>query len=74
MYFVFRSQLDKEVQQEKREDRKRGLADSSMDQGRAKHQKVSSTFDKGKSNPGYNPVQVGRCFSNICGAGFSHYM
>lgn len=53
-----RSQLDKEVQQERREERKRHLADSSEDQGRsAKHPKVTSTF-KGKSNPGYNPVQV----------------
>ncbi|CAG9833090.1 unnamed protein product [Diabrotica balteata] len=48
-----RSQLDKEVQNERREDRKRGLADSS-DQGRTKHIKLGSTF---KSNPGYNPVQ-----------------
>lgn len=53
-----RSQLDKEVQQERREERKRTLADSSEDQGRAKHSKVTSTF-KGKSNSGYNPVQVG---------------
>uniref|UniRef100_A0A6P7FG43 Ubiquitin carboxyl-terminal hydrolase 36 n=1 Tax=Diabrotica virgifera virgifera TaxID=50390 RepID=A0A6P7FG43_DIAVI len=48
-----RSQLDKEVQNERREDRKRGLPDSS-DQGRTKHIKLGSTF---KSNPGYNPVQ-----------------
>lgn len=52
-----RSQLDKEVAQEKREDRKRSFADSSVDQGRVKHPKVSSSYSKNKSNPGYNPVQ-----------------
>ncbi|XP_030760764.1 ubiquitin carboxyl-terminal hydrolase 36 isoform X2 [Sitophilus oryzae] len=51
-----RSQLDKEVNQEKREERKRSYVDST-DQGRVKHQKVSSSYSNGKSNPGYNPVQ-----------------
>lgn len=50
-----RSQLDKEVSNERRDDRKRSLADSS-DQGRVKHQKINSNY---KSNPGYNPIQVG---------------
>ncbi|XP_074028304.1 ubiquitin specific peptidase 36 isoform X2 [Leptinotarsa decemlineata] len=49
-----RSQLDKEVHTERREERKRALADSS-DQGRTKHQKTGSAGYK--SNPGYNPVQ-----------------
>ncbi|XP_018574854.1 ubiquitin carboxyl-terminal hydrolase 36 isoform X2 [Anoplophora glabripennis] len=48
-----RSQLDKEISNERREDRKRSLADSS-DQGRVKHQKINSNY---KSNPGYNPIQ-----------------
>ncbi|XP_019768454.2 ubiquitin carboxyl-terminal hydrolase 36 [Dendroctonus ponderosae] len=71
-----RSQLDKEVQQERREDRKRS-ADSSIDQGRAKHAKVSSSFNKGKTNPGYNPIQ--EChnmknWSNSSGSsGYNHY-
>lgn len=51
-----RSQLDKEVNNERREERKRTLAPDSSDQGRAKHIKTSSSF---KSNPGYNPIQVG---------------
>ncbi|XP_050300652.1 ubiquitin carboxyl-terminal hydrolase 36 isoform X2 [Anthonomus grandis grandis] len=54
-----RSQLDKEVNEEKRMERKRSLADSSVDQGRTKHPKVNSNYNKSKSNPGYNPVQVG---------------
>nr|XP_023023575.1 ubiquitin carboxyl-terminal hydrolase 36 [Leptinotarsa decemlineata] len=49
-----RSQLDKEVHTERREERKRALADSS-DQGRTKHQKTGGAGYK--SNPGYNPVQ-----------------
>lgn len=53
-----RSQLDKEVLNERREERKRSLADSS-DQGRVKHQKLNSNY---KSNPGYNPIQVGNYF------------
>ncbi|KAJ8933865.1 hypothetical protein NQ314_013718 [Rhamnusium bicolor] len=48
-----RSQLDKEVISERREERKRSLADSS-DQGRVKQQKINSNY---KSNPGYNPIQ-----------------
>ncbi|XP_056635240.1 ubiquitin carboxyl-terminal hydrolase 36 [Diorhabda sublineata] len=48
-----RSELDKEVQNERREDRKRNLPDSS-DQGRTKHIKLGSNF---KLNPGYNPIQ-----------------
>ncbi|KAJ8924649.1 hypothetical protein NQ315_000800 [Exocentrus adspersus] len=50
-----RSQLDKEVNNERREDRKRPIVDST-DQGRIKHQKMNSNY---KSNPGYNPIQVG---------------
>lgn len=53
-----RSQLDKEINNERREDRKRALVDSS-DQGRVKHPKLSSNY---KSNPGYNPIQVGNYF------------
>ncbi|KAJ8968419.1 hypothetical protein NQ317_002174 [Molorchus minor] len=48
-----RSQLDKEVLNERREERKRSLADN-CDQGRVKHQKIVSNY---KSNPGYNPIQ-----------------
>ncbi|XP_076272453.1 ubiquitin specific peptidase 36 isoform X1 [Rhynchophorus ferrugineus] len=51
-----KSQLEKEVSEEKRAERKRSFADST-DQGRVKHSKVSSTYTNGKSNPGYNPVQ-----------------
>lgn len=53
-----RSQLDKEINNERREDRKRALVDSS-DQGKAKHPKLNSNY---KSNPGYNPIQVGNYF------------
>ncbi|XP_019867930.2 ubiquitin carboxyl-terminal hydrolase 36 isoform X2 [Aethina tumida] len=49
-----RSALDKEVSNERREERKRTLTPDSSDQGRVKHPKVSSSF---KSNPGYNPIQ-----------------
>ncbi|EFA00157.1 ubiquitin carboxyl-terminal hydrolase 36 [Tribolium castaneum] len=48
-----RSQLDKEISNERREDRKRALSDNS-DQGKVKHQKLNNSY---KSNPGYNPVQ-----------------
>lgn len=53
-----RSQLDKEVASERREERKRPFVDSS-DQGRVKHPKLNSNY---KSNPGYNPIQVGNYF------------
>ncbi|XP_065160170.1 ubiquitin carboxyl-terminal hydrolase 36 [Atheta coriaria] len=49
-----RSQLSKEVANEKREDRKRALNDDA-DTGRVKHIKTSNGM--GKSNPGYNPFQ-----------------
>lgn len=51
-----RAQLDKEINNERREERKRALSDNS-DQGRAKHPKLNS-HGSYKSNPGYNPVQV----------------
>ncbi|CAG9862079.1 unnamed protein product [Phyllotreta striolata] len=50
-----KSTLEKEVQNERREDRKRGLPDSS-DQGRVKQMKLGSATNF-KSNPGYNPIQ-----------------
>lgn len=53
-----RAQLDKEVGNERRENnRKRPLADGG-EQGRVKHQKVNGNGSY-KSNPGYNPIQVG---------------
>lgn len=51
-----RSQLEKEVNNERREDRKRALTDNS-EQSRPKHQKLNS-HGSYKSNPGYNPIQV----------------
>ncbi|CAH0547126.1 unnamed protein product [Brassicogethes aeneus] len=48
-----RSILDKEINNERREERKRTISDSS-DQGRSKNLKIASSF---KSNPGYNPIQ-----------------
>lgn len=51
-----RAALDKEIANEKREDRKRSLSDNS-DQGRVKHLKTNSN-ENFKSNPGYNPIQV----------------
>ncbi|XP_066138561.1 ubiquitin carboxyl-terminal hydrolase 36 [Euwallacea fornicatus] len=70
-----RSKLDKEVQQERREDRKRSLADSSEDQGPAKHPKVSAIFGNGgaKSNPGYNPVQEYHNMKNWSNGNGSRY-
>lgn len=65
-----RAQLDKEVNNERREERKRALSDNS-DQGRVKHQKINS-HGAYKSNPGYNPIQVilvlfGRlCLQRVC--------
>lgn len=53
-----RAQLDKEVNNERREERKRALSDNS-DQGRTKHPKVVNSNGSYKSNPGYNPIQVG---------------
>lgn len=49
-----RAGLDKEVAAEKREDRKRSLAEA-PENGRVKHAKPDGGF---KSNPGYNPIQV----------------
>ncbi|KAJ3662822.1 hypothetical protein Zmor_007147 [Zophobas morio] len=49
-----RAQLDKEISNERREDRKRAFMDNS-DQGKTKHQKLCN--NSYKSNPGYNPVQ-----------------
>lgn len=51
-----RTQLDKEVSNERREERKRMMMDNG-DQGRIKRPKVCMR-DSYKSNPGYNPVQV----------------
>ncbi|CAH1171281.1 unnamed protein product [Phaedon cochleariae] len=51
-----RSRLDKEMGEERRDERKRHAADSS-DQGRAKHAKTTGGSNGYKSNPGYNPVQ-----------------
>ncbi|XP_044270143.1 ubiquitin carboxyl-terminal hydrolase 36 [Tribolium madens] len=48
-----RSHLEKEISNERREDRKRALSDNS-DQGKVKHPKLNNSY---KSNPGYNPVQ-----------------
>lgn len=52
-----RSQLAKEVINERREERKRSLIDST-DQGKIKQQKINSNANY-KSNPDYNPIQVG---------------
>ncbi|VEN63845.1 unnamed protein product [Callosobruchus maculatus] len=53
-----RSQLDREIHEERREERKRSLADSSHDQNsKAKHQKTNNYNNHFKSNPGYNPIQ-----------------
>lgn len=52
-----RSQLVKEVNNERREERKRNLIDPA-DQGRIKQQKMNSNIHY-KSNPDYNPIQVG---------------
>nr|CAI5854430.1 unnamed protein product [Callosobruchus analis] len=53
-----RSQLDREIHEERREERKRSLADSSHDQNlKAKHQKTNNYNNHYKSNPGYNPIQ-----------------
>lgn len=52
-----RAQLDKEVNNERREERKRALSDNS-DQGRTKHAKIVNSNGSCKSNPGYNPIQV----------------
>lgn len=51
-----KSQLTKEVSNERREDRKRSLSENA-DHGRVKHPK-SNSIDNFKSNPGYNPLQV----------------
>lgn len=51
-----RAQLDKEVINERREDRKRMSSDNG-EQVRTKHQKIHSNGSY-KSNPGYNPIQV----------------
>lgn len=58
-----RAQLDKEVNNERREERKRALSDNS-DQGRVKHQKLNS-HGSYKSNPGYNPIQVIQILSYV---------
>ncbi|XP_017779061.1 PREDICTED: ubiquitin carboxyl-terminal hydrolase 36 [Nicrophorus vespilloides] len=64
-----RAKLDKEIANERREDRKRALVDADMDVGRVKHVKTNnnSAF---KSNPGYNPVQE---FHNAKNWGQSSY-
>jgi ubiquitin carboxyl-terminal hydrolase 36/42 len=49
-----RAQLDKEINAERREERKRAFVDNA-DQGKVKHQKMNNSYNK--SNPGYNPVQ-----------------
>ncbi|KRT83654.1 Peptidase [Oryctes borbonicus] len=53
-----RAGLDKEVGEERREERKRTLCDNS-DRGRVKHAKtnLSSVNNYGASNPGYNRLQ-----------------
>lgn len=54
-----RAQLDKEVNNERREERKRALSDSGEQQGRAKLPKLNNSHPVVyKSNPGYNPIQV----------------
>lgn len=54
-----RAQLDKEVNNERREERKRALCDNSEPQGRGpKHPKLNNSHGSYKSNPGYNPIQV----------------
>lgn len=52
-----KSLLTKDVNAEGREERKRNLA-YSADHGKMKHQKLNSNNGY-KSNPGYNPIQVG---------------
>ncbi|XP_044753108.1 ubiquitin carboxyl-terminal hydrolase 36 [Coccinella septempunctata] len=51
-----RSRLDKEVANERREERKRTIEEVSdpIDQGRKKHVKTHNNF---KSNPGYHPIE-----------------
>lgn len=51
-----RSQLDKEISNEKREQRKRAYVDPA-DQGRVKHLKMNGNTSVG-CNSGYNPIQV----------------
>lgn len=50
-----RAQMEKDIISERREDRKRTLADNA-DQGRVKHVKLNS--NNFKANAGYNPIQV----------------
>lgn len=50
-----RAALDKEVNEERREERKRTLCDNT-DRGRVKHIKTNYSFSS--SNPGYNRLQV----------------
>lgn len=52
-----RATLEKEIANEKREDRKRTLSDDTEQQGRVKHIKTNNN-ENFKSNPGYNPIQV----------------
>lgn len=53
-----RAQLDREINNEKREDRKRALSSDSIDAGRVKHVRTNNGNSHNKTNPGYNPVQV----------------
>ncbi|CAH1961940.1 unnamed protein product [Acanthoscelides obtectus] len=70
-----RSQLDKEVNEERREERKRNLADTSQDQNqKAKHLKTNNYNNNHyKSNPGYNPIQEYHNAKNWNGYGGQHY-
>lgn len=52
-----RAQLDKEVNNERRENNRKRPPSDLSDQGRNKHQKMN-TNGSYKSNPGYNPIQV----------------
>lgn len=55
-----RAVLDKEINEERREERKRAMCDIS-DRGRVKHLKSnSSSSNSYNSNPGYNRLQVSR--------------
>lgn len=53
-----RAALDKEVNEERREERKRLTTCDEMDRGRVKHIKTTNENNSNYSNPGYNRLQV----------------
>lgn len=53
-----RAALDREINNERREDRKRTLTDNNPDKCKVKQAKHTNSYMTNKSNPGYNPFQV----------------